>query len=100
MSLQEATQLVKDRVGENCGVANTMKIDLGDDGFIYIDGTADPNVVSNDDNAADCTIKVGIDDYMQILAGALDAQMAFMTGKLKLEGNMGVAMQFASAMRG
>lgn len=100
MSLQDATQLVKEKIGENCGVANTMKIDLGDDGFIFIDGTASPNTVTNDDSDSDVTIKVAIEDYTQILEGTLDAQMAFMTGKLKLEGNMGVAMQFASAMRG
>ncbi|MFQ5535224.1 MAG: SCP2 sterol-binding domain-containing protein [Sphingomonadales bacterium] len=100
MSLQEATQLVRDKIGESCGIPNTMKIDFGDDGIIFIDGTATPNVISNDDDPSDVTIKVDIDDYMQILEGSLDAQMAFMTGKLKLEGNMGVAMQFANAMRG
>ncbi len=100
MSLAEATALVKEKVGDDCGVPNTIKIDLGDDGVIFIDGTVKPNVVSNDDGDADVTIRISLDDYMQVLSGALDAQMAFMTGKLKLDGNMGVAMQFANAMRG
>jgi len=99
LDIEEATALVGEKVGEDCGIPNSMKVDFGDDGVIFIDGTATPNTVSNDDAEADVTIRVSIDDYADILEGALDAQMAFMTGKLKLEGNMGVAMQFAQKMR-
>ena len=45
------------------------------------------------DAAADTTIKVSWDDCQSLASGALDGMTAFMTGKLKVEGDMGNAMQ-------
>lgn len=42
---------------------------------------------------ADVTITVGDDDFIAIATGKLNAQQAFMKGKLKLKGNMGLAMK-------
>jgi putative sterol carrier protein len=98
MSLDEATAAVREKIGDDCGIASRMKIDLGEDGVIFIDGTATPNVISNDDEPADVTITVSLSDYLDILSGAQNAQMAFMAGKLKLEGDMGIAMRFAQLM--
>jgi putative sterol carrier protein len=44
----------------------------------------------------DCTITVSASDWLDILAGKLDAQMAFMAGKLKIAGDMGLAMKLKS----
>src|SRR4051812_43691359 len=69
-----------------------VKIDFGgDEGTIMLDGVADK--VSDEDGAADTTIKVGWDDWQQLAAGQLDGMTAFMTGKLKVEGDMSNAMQ-------
>ncbi|HEX5548695.1 MAG TPA: SCP2 sterol-binding domain-containing protein [Ktedonobacterales bacterium] len=40
------------------------------------------------------TIAVDSDDWLNILGGALDAVSAFMGGKLKIQGDMGLMMQF------
>jgi len=32
-------------------------------------------------------------DYIDMIAGTLNGQMAFMSGKLKIAGNMGLAMK-------
>ena len=70
----------------------TVKIDFGgDDGVVFIDGVN--SLVSHADNAADTTIKVSWDDWQSLASGALDGMTAFMTGKLKVEGDMGNAMQ-------
>lgn len=42
---------------------------------------------------ADVTITVGDDDFIAIATGKLNAQQAFMKGKLKLKGNMALAMK-------
>ena len=73
-----------------------VKLDFGDQGTIMLDGAA--NQVSEDDGAADTTIKVGWDDWQQMAAGQLDGMTAFMTGKLKVEGDMSNAMQLQGVL--
>ena len=69
-----------------------VKIDFGGaEGAIMLDGGA--GQVSEEDGSADTTVKVGWDDWQQMAAGQLDGMTAFMTGKLKVEGDMSNAMQ-------
>jgi len=73
-----------------------VKIDFGDEGAIMLDGAAQQ--VTEDDGAADTTIKVGWDDWQQLAAGQLDGMTAFMMGKLKVEGDMSNAMQLQGVL--
>jgi putative sterol carrier protein len=73
-----------------------VKFDFGDQGKIFLDGQA--NKVSAEDEAADTTIKVKLEDFVAMAQGALDPTAAFMQGKLRVEGDMGVAMQLQSVM--
>ena len=97
MNLQEATEAVKAKVGTDSGLGATVKFAV-DDGVIYVDGKTVPNVVSNEDKDADCTIRVSLENFTKMLAGDLDATLAYMTGRLKVEGNMGVAMKLSSVL--
>ena len=70
----------------------TVKIDFGsDEGVILMDGAN--SLVSENDGPADTTIKVSWEDWQSLASGAMDGMTAFMTGKLKVEGDMGNAMQ-------
>ena len=73
-----------------------VKIDFGDQGIVMLDGTSQS--VSEDDGAADTTIKVSWDDWQQLAAGQLDGMTAFMMGKLKVEGDMSNAMQLQGVL--
>ena len=73
-----------------------VKFDFGDAGKIYLDGVA--GKVSSDDSAADTTIKVKLEDFVDMAGGKLDPTSAFMQGKLRVEGDMGVAMQLQTVM--
>ena len=74
----------------------TVKIDFGDDGVLLLDGKA--NTVSEGDATADTTIKVSWADWEALAAGQLDGMTAFMTGKLKVEGDMSNAMQLQGVL--
>ena len=69
----------------------TVKLDFGGDGTVLLDGKAE--AVSESDGDADTTIKVSWDDWQAMTDGTLDGMTAFMTGKLKVEGDMSNAMQ-------
>ena len=73
-----------------------VKLDFGDDGAVMLDGSAQQ--VSEDNGVADTTIKVGWDDWQAMAAGQLDGMTAFMTGKLKVEGDMSNAMQLQGVL--
>jgi len=73
-----------------------VKIDFGDQGAVMLDGAA--SQVTEEDGAADTTIKVGWDDWQQLAAGQLDGMTAFMMGKLKVEGDMSNAMQLQGVL--
>ena len=73
-----------------------VKLDFGGEGAVMLDGAAQN--VSEDDGAADTVIKVGWDDWQQLAAGQLDGMTAFMTGKLKVEGDMSNAMQLQGVL--
>ena len=98
MSLQEITEGMRQRVGEDSGLGARLKFDFGDDGIVFLDATQVPNVISNDDAEADCTLKISMNDFIAMTKGELDGTTAFMMGKLKIEGDMGIAMRLQSVL--
>ena len=77
-----------------------VKIDFGNDqGAILLDGAGqEVSDIPSDANMADTTIKVSWDDWQQMAAGQLDGMTAFMTGKLRIEGDMSNAMQLQGVL--
>jgi len=100
MSLEQLTMGMRERVGEDCGLGASVKWDFGDGTFLMLDAEQVPNVVSNDDSEADCTLKISLDDFVAMTQGELDGTSAFMSGKLKIEGDMGIAMKLQGVLRG
>ena len=74
----------------------TVKLDFGGDGTIMMDGKA--NQVTEDGGDADTTIKITWGDWEAMANGQLDGMTAFMTGKLKVEGDMSNAMQLQGVL--
>ena len=74
----------------------TVKLDFGDEGIVMLDGAAER--VTEEDGAADTTIKVSWADWEAMRDGKLDGMTAFMMGKLKVEGDMSNAMQLQGVL--
>jgi acyl-CoA dehydrogenase len=72
-----------------------LKFQIGDN-VILIDGTGENNVVSQSDEEAACTISTDADTFMQLKNGELNPMMAVMSGKVKIKGDMGLAMKLQS----
>ncbi|UDF02460.1 SCP2 sterol-binding domain-containing protein [Asticcacaulis sp. AND118] len=98
--LAAITQKITAAVGENSGLGKVVKLDLGDEGKILIDAANVPNVVSNEDGPADTTVVVSVENLKALAQGQLDPMMAFMSGKLKIIGDMGIAQKLVPLLKG
>jgi putative sterol carrier protein len=87
-TLEEITDKMREAVAGG-GLDQSVKFDLGGDGVIHVDGSA----VTNDDAPADCTLTLSKADFEAMARKELDPTMAFMSGRLKIAGDMGVAMK-------
>lgn len=47
---------------------------------------------------ADCTVTISLDDLSDIVEKKLNPQMAFMSGKLKVTGDMGLALKLGTIL--
>jgi putative sterol carrier protein len=99
MDLTTVTEHIRGAVGDNSGLGKTVKLDLGDVGKIFIDGTSSPNTVTNEDKPADATVSMKWDDFIALSEGKLDPMMAFMQGKLKIAGDMMIAQKLAPLLK-
>jgi len=97
MSLEAITARIRDKVGANSGLDATVKFDLGE-GVVFVDGKSTPNSVSNEDKDADCTITISRENFEKLIAGDLDPTTAYMFGKIKVSGSMGVAMKLSKVL--
>ena len=93
MSLDAIAAKIGERVAST-GFDRSVKFDLGADGVILIDGQK----VSTEDGPADCTITISKDDFEALTSGDLNPTMAYMQGKLKVAGDMTIAMQLSQVL--
>ncbi|MCX4247949.1 SCP2 sterol-binding domain-containing protein [Paraliomyxa miuraensis] len=100
MGIRDLTDTIRRKVGLDSKLGAVLKFDLGDDGVIRIDATESPNRVSNEDGDAQCTVHMSRADLDDMLRGKLDPMAAFGQGRLRLEGDMSVAMKLGDLVRG
>ena len=81
--------------GMNSTIQFKLTGDGGGDYYVEIkDGAA--NVSQGTAASPNMTMTLAAQDYVDLIGGKLNGQMAFMSGKLKLKGDMGLAMKLGS----
>lgn len=94
MSLETLTNRIRTVVGTENSMTATVKFETGD-GVVFIDTTQVPNIVTNEDQEAACTLEISTENALKMIDGDLNPMMAYMMGKLKIKGDMGIAMKMA-----
>jgi putative sterol carrier protein len=96
MDLEELTEEVRKQASRNPKLGYRVKFVL-DEGVIFWDGTEAPPAIGNEDRGdADTSIAITAENLEKLLQGKLDPTLAYMTGKLKVEGKMGVALKLTA----
>jgi putative sterol carrier protein len=72
----------------------SVKFVIEDEGSVRIDG----NGASADDGEADCTLTASAETFQSLLDGDLDPTGAFVSGRLTVDGDMGLAMRLGSML--
>lgn len=91
--IAKITEGLKRAIGEDCGLKARLKLNFGADGVILLDARVKPNQVTNEDGSADCTLTMSLDTFQRLVSGELDGPGAFLQGKVKVSGDMSVAMK-------
>jgi putative sterol carrier protein len=75
------------------GMNNTYLFDIDNSGKWLVTIADGAVSVREGDGDADCEISTSEENFRKILSGEQNATSAYMTGKLKIKGDMGAAMK-------
>lgn len=87
-----AVAALNEKIGN--GFDGLAKFVIEGEGAVMVDG----NGARAEDSDADVTLSADTETFQAILEGDLDPTAAFMTGKLSIDGDMGMAMKLAGAL--
>lgn len=93
MAMEALAQKISARAA-GANFADSVRFDCGADGIIVLDGAA----ARLADEPADCTISLSRDDLEAMIAGELAPSAAFMQGRLKVDGDLAVAMRLSQVL--
>ena len=91
--IDEAVKLLAEKMS-GVDIGGTVKFDIEGEGAIMVDD----NGVRAGDDEADVTLSADPETFQGMMEGDTNPTSAFMTGKLKIDGDMGMAMKLASAL--
>ena len=92
-TLNEAVAALNEKLA-GAAFAGSAKFDVDGEGAIVMDA----NGARISDDETDVTLSADADTFRSILEGETNPTSAFMTGKLKVDGDMGMAMQLANVL--
>ena len=97
-TIKELMDLAQRKIEENkadvtaIGAVYKFVLD-GEGGGTFMLNLKDDPGVSEADGAADCTIKMAVPDFIEMIESRADARQYFFTGKVRVDGNFGLAIK-------
>ena len=98
MALDSIKSKIQEKVATAPGLDAKIKFDFGDDGILLVDAAQTPPHITEEDGDSDLTLICSKETFEKILDGTQDPNIAFMMGKLKVKGSMGLAMKLNAAL--
>ncbi len=98
MTLEAIADEIRGNLMRFAGLGYRVKFQFDEGGTLLLDGTATPPVLSEDDDEADCTLRLSLDNARKLVKGELNPTLAYTLGKLKVDGSVGVALKLASML--
>jgi putative sterol carrier protein len=94
-STREFFETLESRVDESktAGMTATYLFEVDGAGTWTVDVNGGKLSVTEGGNEADCTISVSKENFEQLISRELNPTTAYMTGKLKVKGDMSAAMK-------
>lgn len=98
MAFEQILEGLKASASKASPLGKTLKLDFGDN-KIVIDGSGDSNIVSTEDKETDTTVSMDQETFIGLATGNVNPMMAFMSGKIKVKGDMSVATKMQSLFK-
>lgn len=99
LTVADFTRGMQELVSSHAPLDSRIKIVIQDDSVIFIDGTSNPNSVTNEDKEADVTLWMSLETLNKLYRRELNPALAAMTGKIRLEGNLLDALKLEAVLR-
>ena len=93
--LEAAAAALRERLaaeGES-GLDGSARFEIEDTGVLRVDGSEVSTGPDAAKGEADVVVSASLDTFREVFEGALSPATAFMTGKMRIEGDMGTALR-------
>ncbi|WP_025785966.1 SCP2 sterol-binding domain-containing protein [Sporosarcina sp. D27] len=104
-NLQQTWKEIERQLNDNSAPIQGLDVSYGfnlsgDEARNYVLVFADnkASVLTKETDEADCTLTMKVEDFYKLLAGKLNTTTAFMMGKLKVKGSLGLALKLENIL--